>query len=1602
MVYMLLIVGCLGFFVIEDDNMNVTAKTLYVGGIGNYSTIKSAVNAAKAGDTVYVNNGTYNEFFNISKSINLIGYDSTTTIIDGQSFFNVITIYSNWVTISGFTIKNSGTGTSNAGILLWKVLNCTITNNNISSNNALGINLDSSSNIEITNNNISSNDMCGLWIHSSNNVEISNNNFEKNGYGPNSASQYYCGVRLESSSKNTLSGNQIIDNNFYGIRMKNANNNVLRYNEIRIHNFGLYWDSSGSGNSIYFNEFSGSSNNSAGGASAYITLNSANPVSYVYNNSNYTRYIGNYWDDYTGIDTDGDGIGNSYHNISTYQDLYPLVESIKNYTMIPTSIKLNMDASTFNSSNITVSVDVIDVTVDAVAFGDLNGSINITGGELVMINSSSFAGSGFFKANWNGIIEGKQYYGTWHGMLFNKSGERKIYLIGTILGGLQGITDGYLIESSKGSGNYDLYNSTWTISHVGSEIVFAQFEVNGTASYKKSTNFTSEIYILQSAFKGNATGYYNKTLNVVLTHIRINNKTSKYYGQGFSFITYTSIYGSGTGWTYDKTVAPNKVKLTGYFTKPIWGLVFGTLDESGSAPSISFSIVRLDIGLPPRPIIDIRVWTNRWASPGQTINVLLEIRNSGLKTANNTEIILSLPGKVTYIANSTTGVFNSSTGNITWYQNISAKSKILLSAKCKLKWGLSAWTKLIFIGVARDVTKNITLASDSFITTVRTAWDPNVKYGPEGNVTPNQKLNYTIEYENLGSGIAFGVYFTDELSINLNDSTLKIGPVFSVSNGSILAPPGEYDPFTRTITWFVGEVGPGEGGYANISINVNDYAPHGTKIINYGTVYFPSVPEVTPTNGVVSTVWINQKPIANAGNNKAALTLQVLTFDGSGSYDPDGLIKNYTWNFGDGNFGYGAVTTHAYSDDGDYTVRLTVEDDVGVSAYHEINVKISNREPIANLEIDSTEALTYEDIVFSAALSTDYDGTISSYYFDFGDGSNSGWISNPTVTHQYTDGTIVYSVSLKVRDDDNDECINVPTTEILINNRKPVPALYVEKTYVKTLDEVIFNASESYDLDGSSLEYFFDFGDGSNSSWVNEPRITHVYITGTQIYEMKLMVKDDDLETSMIEQEIKVQNRKPVADAGPDLNVAISQLVEFDSSGSSDPDGMIISYNWDFGDDTSSGTITTVKTTHVYNKPGEYTVTLTVSDGEFTGADTCVVSVHDIGFYGPLIESDFPTSIQIDMNFGEWSITLTDYETHEGPLYTGDDLKWYVTGNSGEIFDITGDNSTGTNADTFTFTSKMDKFGSEQLTYHLYDPVGLEVTIEQTVIINPTNIPPELEVLPDISIYENEEHTVNLLNYIFDSDTPFTSLQIETNYPDNAKIDGTTMIIEFADIGIYSVQISVDDGEYSVSDTFTVTVIDPDDIDGDGLPDSWEKLYNLDPTDPADALLDIDNDLLTNLQEYELNTDPTKIDTDYDGFIDSTDPYPLDPTLPAKSDVDVDDEPLLSNYQIGMIISIIIIILIIGILSGIIVKRRSNRIPKPFDSDERLQHIRDEIILGDETSKSVITDDELWNAIEDRYQNNEISEETYMLIEQEKLIWASSDNDSERSNDKDE
>lgn len=171
---------------------------------------------------------------------------------------------------------------------------------------------------------------------------------------------------------------------------------------------------------------------------------------------------------------------------------------------------------------------------------------------------------------------------------------------------------------------------------------------------------------------------------------------------------------------------------------------------------------------------------------------------------------------------------------------------------------------------------------------------------------------------------------------------------------------------------------------------------------------------------------------------------QEVRFDASGSYDPDGEIVRYVWNFGDGTSGEGKIVTHIFADDGHYTVSLTVYDKFGKTASTSKVVEVLNPPPEIKAITVSGRPIIGETIVFSVSA---YDPAshqtaevkplrIVSYRWDFGDGT-SLITDNPVATHIYRCAGR-YTVLVTVTDDDGATASASTLVNIYGINRPPI------------------------------------------------------------------------------------------------------------------------------------------------------------------------------------------------------------------------------------------------------------------------------------------------------------------------------------------------------------------------------------------------------------------------------------------------------------------------------------------------------------------------------------------------------------------------------------
>jgi len=204
--------------------------------------------------------------------------------------------------------------------------------------------------------------------------------------------------------------------------------------------------------------------------------------------------------------------------------------------------------------------------------------------------------------------------------------------------------------------------------------------------------------------------------------------------------------------------------------------------------------------------------------------------------------------------------------------------------------------------------------------------------------------------------------------------------------------------------------------------------------------------------------------------------------------------------------------------------------------------------------------------------------------------------------------------------------------------------------------------------------------------------------------------------------------------------------------------------------------------------------------------------------------------------------------------------------------------------DTSTSSTIFENVTHSSL-YLSYTCGALKVKITGTSVVQDTT-PPVASAGPSQTVTEDEPLT-------FDASASSDNIGIvdyEWAFGDDTT--GTGMIIThtYQEPGIYSVTLRVkDEAGNNATDSVAITVLakdtddgvhDATDTDGDGMPDTWETDNHLGPLNATDATLDPDNDGLTNLIEYERNTNPHAYDSDGDFWTDSIDPMPGNALIP--------------------------------------------------------------------------------------------------------------------------
>ena len=217
---------------------------------------------------------------------------------------------------------------------------------------------------------------------------------------------------------------------------------------------------------------------------------------------------------------------------------------------------------------------------------------------------------------------------------------------------------------------------------------------------------------------------------------------------------------------------------------------------------------------------------------------------------------------------------------------------------------------------------------------------------------------------------------------------------------------------------------------------------------------------------------------------------------------------SYAWDFGGGGSGRsGQEIVKAFDTPGSYVVTLTVTDDAGEKSATDKTVTISTLPgPTAVLSFSPATPTTSTTVFFDASASTAPSlARITSYSFNYGDGTSDGPAASPTQSHIFA-GVGIYVVRLTV----TDSLGRTGTTTV------SVPVIAVSPTAVLTFSpqDPKIGTTVFFDGSGSSTpsparvtSYAFNYGDGTGDGPAASPNQTHVF-GAAATYVVRLTVTD--------------------------------------------------------------------------------------------------------------------------------------------------------------------------------------------------------------------------------------------------------------------------------------------------------------------------------------------------------------------------------------------------------------------------------------------------------------------------------------------------------------
>ena len=376
----------------------------------------------------------------------------------------------------------------------------------------------------------------------------------------------------------------------------------------------------------------------------------------------------------------------------------------------------------------------------------------------------------------------------------------------------------------------------------------------------------------------------------------------------------------------------------------------------------------------------------------------------------------------------------------------------------------------------------------------------------------------------------------------------------------------------------------------------------------------------------VAAAPVNQPPVANAGADVTiTLPTSVATLNGSGSTDPDGTISSYAWSQVSGPATATISTSTAVStglsglSQGVYTFALKVTDNSGAVDLDSVKVTVNaapNQPPVANAGASKTITLPVNSASLDGSLSSDPDGSISSYAWTQVSGPGASTITGATTSVATATGMIAGLYTFQLTVTDNHGATANATVKVTVVSAAPQPPIAnagADQTITLPVNSVTIDGSSSSASSGSIVSYAWTEKSGPSTISLTNTAINTLNNLQAGVYTFSLTVTDNNGGTATDGVTITVNpapNQPPVANAGNSKTITLPvNSASLDGSLSSDPDGSISSYAWTKVSGPAGSAITGASAsvaTATSLVAGTYTFQLTVTDNKGATANATV------------------------------------------------------------------------------------------------------------------------------------------------------------------------------------------------------------------------------------------------------------------------------------------------------------------------------------------------------------------------------------------------------------